>query len=273
MSIWALAGAEKGYLVMLKAKNIPVLMYHHVSNSPGLVTISPKTFREQMKWIAENGWKTLTSDDLEFFYRGGRLPRKSIMLTFDDGYLDNWLYVYPVLKEFGLKAHIFIITNLIGEGDVRYNHLGYAHNECEQLIREGQSDLVMLRWSEIHEMLRDEIVEFHVHTHTHTRWDYKFTCTKKQCEQLHEDILSSKNLLIKKTGKCSKHLCWPEGYYNYDYIITAQKLGFSYLYTTERRMNTPKNGTWQIGRISTKEREHSAWLKRRLFYYTTPVFS
>ncbi|WP_162773023.1 polysaccharide deacetylase family protein, partial [Shigella sonnei] len=38
--------------------------------------------------------------------RGGKLPRKSVMLTFDDGYLDNWFQVYPLLKEFNLKAHI-----------------------------------------------------------------------------------------------------------------------------------------------------------------------
>ncbi|HCO6914441.1 TPA: carbohydrate transporter, partial [Escherichia coli] len=45
------------------------------------------------------------------------------------------------------------------------------------------------------------------------------------------------------------------------------------LYTTERRMNNPQQGTRRIGRISTKERESTDWLKRRLFYYTTPVFS
>ncbi|MGA5960062.1 hypothetical protein ACPB1Z_27830, partial [Escherichia coli] len=50
-------------------------------------------------------------------------------------------------------------------------------------------------------------------------------------------------------------------------------LGFSYLYTTERRMNNPVSGSQRIGRISTKERENVGWLKRRLFYYTTPGFS
>ncbi|EFX8302280.1 carbohydrate transporter, partial [Shigella flexneri] len=89
---------------MFKANHVPVLMYHHVSHCPGLVTLSPETFRKQMKWLAENNWKTLSSDELEFFYRGGKLPRKSVMLTFDDGYLDNWFQVYPLLNEFNLKA-------------------------------------------------------------------------------------------------------------------------------------------------------------------------
>lgn len=98
---------------MFKANHVPVLMYHHVSHCPGLVTLSPETFRKQMKWLAENNWKTLSSDELEFFYRGGKLPRKSVMLTFDDGYLDNWFQVYPLLNEFNLKAHIFLIPVLL----------------------------------------------------------------------------------------------------------------------------------------------------------------
>lgn len=59
-----------------------------------------------MQWLAESGWKTVTAAEMEFFYRGGRLPPKSVMLTFDDGYLDNWLQVFPVLQEFNLRAHI-----------------------------------------------------------------------------------------------------------------------------------------------------------------------
>jgi hypothetical protein len=85
--------------------------------------------------------------------------------------------------------------------------------------------------------------------------------------------MKGKECLTKMTGKCSKHLCWPEGYYNKDYIFVARELGFSYLYTTERRMNAPTSETFRLGRISTKERESCAWLKRRLFYYTTPFFS
>ncbi|HBC0990033.1 TPA: polysaccharide deacetylase family protein, partial [Escherichia coli] len=82
------------------ARHLPVLMYHHVGNKPGLVTLSPGTFRAQMKWLAESGWKTVTAAEVEAFYRGEKLPRKSVMLTFDDGWLDNWLRVFPVLQEF-----------------------------------------------------------------------------------------------------------------------------------------------------------------------------
>lgn len=53
---------------MSDAKNLPVLMYHHVSNIPGLVTLSLRTFREQMQWLAENNWKTISAAEMEFFF-------------------------------------------------------------------------------------------------------------------------------------------------------------------------------------------------------------
>ncbi len=251
---------------MLNARHLPVLMYHHVSRCPGLVTLSPETFCEQMKWLADNNWRTVTSAELEYFYQGGTLPRKSVMLTFDDGYLDNWLRAWPVLKEYNLHAHIFLITGLIGKGNVRSRQeQEYSHRDCERLIADNRSDEVMLRWSEVREMRDSGLVEFHVHTHSHKRWDRLSVSRAEQCRLMKEDILVGKQCLTEKLGFCSSHLCWPEGYYNRDYINLAGKLGFSYLYTTERRMNCPENGSLRIGRISTKEREHSGWLKRRLF--------
>ncbi|EHK6581824.1 polysaccharide deacetylase family protein [Escherichia albertii] len=259
---------------MLNVKHLPVLMYHHVSRCPGLVTLSPETFHEQMKWLAENNWRTVTSAELEYFYQGGKLPRKSVMITFDDGYLDNWLQAWPILKEYNLHAHIFLISGLIGEGKVRHTQeKEYSHIDCEQLIADNRPDEVMLRWSEIRKMHDSGLVEFHVHTHSHKRWDRLSASRTEQCRYMREDILEGKRCLTEKLGSCSSHLCWPEGYYNKDYINLARELGFSYLYTTERRMNCPENGSLKIGRISTKEREHSGWLKRRLFYYTTPFFS
>lgn len=91
----------------MNASAIPILMYHHVGPKPGLVTLSSDTFIEQMTWLARAGCKTVTAAELEGFYRGEPLPHKSVMITFDDGYLNNWVYAFPVLKRLGLHAHIF----------------------------------------------------------------------------------------------------------------------------------------------------------------------
>lgn len=216
---------------MSYARHLPVLMYHHVSDKPGQITLSPRTFRAQMKWLAESGWKTVTAAEVEAFYHGARLPRKSVMLTFDGGWLDNWM-----------------------------------------LVKQGRADEVMLRWSEVREMHLSGLVEFHSHTHTHRRWDQK-PVSRNPSDLLRVDILLSRKRMREMLGYCSQHLCWPEGWYCSDYIHVAEELGFTYLYTTERRMNNPVIGSQRIGRINTKERKNVGWLKRRLFYHTTPGFS
>ncbi|QBY42874.1 polysaccharide deacetylase family protein [Arsenophonus nasoniae] len=259
----------------MNAITIPILMYHHVSPSPGLVTLSPKTFTQQMTWLANSGWKTLSTKELEQFYQGKPFPRKSVMITFDDGYLDNWVYAFPVLEQLQLKASIFLITKDIGNGKVRkLSNIGYSHRECEIKIGNGQADDVMLRWSEIEHMQASELIEFHNHTYSHLRWDQLETNIERRHAALIADIEQCRNILIKQLGYCSQHLCWPQGFYTRDYAKIAKELGFNYLYTTERRMNRAcQPETWRLGRISTKEREDTQWLKRRLFYYTTPVVS
>lgn len=125
---------------MSYARHLPVLMYHHVSDKPGQITLSPRTFRAQMKWLAESGWKTVTAAEVEAFYHGARLPRKSVMLTFDGGWLDNWLQVFPVLQEFNLHAHLFLVTSLISDGPVRIpaGEPVYSHDECQMLVKQGR---------------------------------------------------------------------------------------------------------------------------------------
>ncbi|EGE28346.1 Polysaccharide deacetylase [Salmonella enterica subsp. enterica serovar Dublin str. SD3246] len=264
----------KGIKHMSYARHLPVLMYHHVSDKPGQITLSPRTFRAQMKWLAESGWKTVTAAEVEAFYHGARLPRKSVMLTFDGGWLDNWLQVFPVLQEFNLHAHLFLVTSLISDGPVRIpaGELVYSHDECQKLVKQGRADEVMLRWSEVREMHLSGLVEFHSHTHTHRRWDQK-PVSRNPSDLLRVDILLSRKRMREMLGYCSQHLCWPEGWYCSDYIHVAEELGFTYLYTTERRMNNPVIGSQRIGRINTKERKNVGWLKRRLFYHTTPGFS
>jgi len=100
---------------MKKALSVPVLMYHHVSSHKGaLVTITPENFESHARFLADEGYKTLTLDEFAAFKKGRlELPKKSVLITFDDGWIDNYLVAYPILKKYSLRATIFVITDWV----------------------------------------------------------------------------------------------------------------------------------------------------------------
>ncbi len=91
---------------MADARTVPVLMHHHVSPSPGMITVSPENFESQIAWLAANGWTSLTLEQYAGFLAGKPVPRKSIVITFDDGYLDNWVYAHPILQKYGMRGGV-----------------------------------------------------------------------------------------------------------------------------------------------------------------------
>lgn len=248
---------------------LPVLMYHHVSPSPGLVTLSPERFRAQVERIARDGWRSIGTGELEAFFAGQPLPAKSVLITFDDGYLDNFVHAHPVLAEFGLRAMLFIVTGWIGDGATRWEAACPDHGECKRRIAGGDTDSVMLRWSEIEAMRQAGTFEFHSHTHTHTRWDKSLPDGALRCEALLADLQRSRETLAARLGAASRHLCWPQGYYQPDYLEVAAAAGFDHLYTTRPSVNRVGGDARHIGRVVTKE-QGGDWLARRLTIYSSP---
>lgn len=251
-------------------KALPVMMYHHVSPAPGLVTISPTAFRNQIAALAKAGWRGAGLAEVEAFLRGEKLPPKTCVITFDDGYLDNFVHAHPVLAEFGMTAVLFVVTAWLGDGPVRSSGAPTPdHTDCKKRIARGEPDSVMLRWSEIEAMRTAGTFEFHSHTHTHTRWDREIADSTARQAALAADLESSRKALVERLGTCSRHLCWPQGYYDEGYIQTAGSVGFDHLYTTEIRVNTPLTASQRIGRFVTKEKSGN-WLLSRTRLYSSP---
>lgn len=222
---------------MKKAHSVPVLMYHHVSPSEGAITASPRNFEDHLAWLARNGYCSLTTEEFAAHLAGEPVSEKSILITFDDGYLDNWVHAFPLLKKYGYKAAIFLVTSWIGEGPARplagqpQAPETPAHGECERRIAAGDADSVMLRWSEVKAMQESGLVEFHSHTHTHTRWDKSERAHEKNT-LMAQELQLSRQTLLENLGSVSEHFCWPQGYFDADYVRVAQQAGFKYLYTT-----------------------------------------
>lgn len=251
-------------------KALPILMYHHVSPAPGLVTVSPGAFRAQIAALAEGGWRSAGLAEVEAFYRGQPLPEKTVVISFDDGYLDNYVHGHPVLAEFGFKAVLFVATGWLGDGPPRPTPAALPdHRQCKALIAAGEADQCMLRWSEMEAMAAAGTFEFHSHTHSHTRWDKTEPDVNARRRSLAADLALSRQQLEGRLGVASAHLCWPQGYHDADYREVAAEAGFRYLYTTEKRVNLRQGDPRFIGRIVTKEKD-GAWLLSRTRLYANP---
>lgn len=253
---------------------VPVLMYHHVSPHPGLVTVSPETFEEHVAYLARKKYRALAADEFLDFLLGQRaLDGRNVLITFDDGYLDNYVYAWPILQRYGLKATIFAITGLVGDGAAR-TYLGAAkvlpatpdHRGCKAAVAEGRADEVMLRWSEIQAMQASGAVEVHSHTHTHQRWDKLHADNKERFDAVEADLDASHAALKTRLGLESRHLCWPWGYFEPEYQSIAARVGFAAQYATARGVNVAGGDSRCIPRLVMKDRP-AGWFATRVAIY------
>jgi peptidoglycan/xylan/chitin deacetylase (PgdA/CDA1 family) len=108
---------------------VPILMYHYISVPPEDadvyrvdLSVTPEHFREQMDWLHASGYQTISLYDLIYALNIGwpHLPDRPIILTFDDGYLDNYQNAFPVLQEYGYTGTFFILTDVTDRGDPNY---------------------------------------------------------------------------------------------------------------------------------------------------------
>ena len=255
---------------------VPVLMYHHVSPEPGGVTVSPVVFEEQMAYLAKAGYQALAAAEFQSFLAGQYKPAaRSILITFDDGYLDNGVYAFPILERLGLRAVIFAVTGWIGDGATRLQPGNadqshpprvWSHRDCKAAIHAGNTDGIMLRSSDMEQMEASGVVEFHSHTHRHTRWDLDHRNAGERDALVEEDLRLSRDTLRSRLGKSSEHLAWPWGHAEPSYGTLAARVGFKVLYTTRRGVNSAGGSAQEVPRIATKN-QGKHWLSSVLWIY------
>lgn len=118
---------------MKAAKSLPVLMYHYINNWTGSITVVPELFEEQCAHLMRHGYRGISLDEAEGYLLDGReIPDKSVLFTFDDGFLDNYVYAWPILEKYGHKGVIFAVANKVGNGQVRTSARDLADGRAER---------------------------------------------------------------------------------------------------------------------------------------------
>lgn len=190
-------------------------MYHHVNPNAGdLVTTIPEVFERHLQH-----WE-------------GR----EVLFTLDDGFLDNWIYAFPLLKKYNQKAILFIVTSWIGDGPARQTGDFPRHLEVINRIRTGNKS-VTLNWAELKEMQQSGLVDIQCHTHKH--YDY-FVNDLLELDEgtektLQDDLAQCKEILERGLNKKCESLAWPWGKYSPRAITLAERVGFKRTYGTDLR--------------------------------------
>ncbi len=235
---------------------IPVLMYHHVNPEGNFINARPDLFENHLRELRDSGYSTVDCKQLSGLFCGDTsFPDKPVMITFDDGWLDNWVYAFPILKKYNMKAVIFVVTSHVTDDGIRLrSDQGEVsplpvHRECQAMLDSGRGREVMMSWSELAEMERSGLVDIQSHTHTHKRWDIMYPDTEERLEVVREELKTSKVIIENRLNKKCIAICWPWGVYDDDYIKAAVDSGYELMFTTEKGTNTQSSDPQRIRRL------------------------
>lgn len=168
---------------------LPIIMYHHISESKsasGNYVIKPETFENDIRYLSQNGYKTITAKQLiEFEKKGTPLFDKSVMITFDDGYESFYAYAFDILKKYNYTA----ILSVIGSQADKYSSIE-DHN-----ISYSNSN-----WNQLKQMQDSKVVEIGNHTYNLHSFGERKGCMIKPGEDEYEySQMLRKDILLNKS--------------------------------------------------------------------------
>jgi len=202
-----------------KAQAVPVLYYHSVMLEEGNeVRMPPDQFEGQMAYLREKGYESVSLDQLsQALNKGGILPPKPFVITFDDGYEDNYTTAFPIVKKYGFTAAVFMVSSYIG----------------------GEG---FMSWPQLRELLANGWeIEGHTVNHPYLSHSNKTV--------VFNELLSSKETLEKGLGKPVKFFAYPYGDLNADVAQAVKDSGYVMAFTTERGWADLSLDEWHVQRV------------------------
>jgi len=205
---WNLTGVEAaGYQL------VPILCYHNLGpQAKGRLLLGASQFEQQMRYLKAEGYRVISLSDFIEWVQGRRqLPKRSVVLTFDDGYRAFRELAYPILKELGFTATLFVYTDYVGAGR---NALGW--DDLKALAAEG----------------------FDVQAHTKTHGDLRRAAGESDAQftgRMQLELSEPLKLFQRHLGRTSERLAYPYGRTDDDVVAKVKEYGYVAAFTVRRQ--------------------------------------
>lgn len=212
---------------------VPIVMYHSVLRDEarhGQYVISPDELESDFTWLKAHGYTPVLIQDLIAYTHGGSLPEKPIVLTFDDGYYNNYVYAYPLAQRLGCK----FVLSVIGYWADHYTDTGeenayYSH----------------ATWGRLTEMVDSGLVELQNHSYNlHTTDGARFGAKRipgedaaSYAQMLRADLGKTQAAVEAHTGKAPTAFTYPFGAYNESTAQIVRDMGFACTLTCAEKVN------------------------------------
>lgn len=219
---------------------VPIIMYHKINGESAVsrLSVSPESFRAQIAFLKKHKYNVVKLEGLPEIMKRGKLPPKTIAITFDDGYEDNYFNAYPVLKEFNMPATIFVIPAKTGTE-------GY------------------LTWDQIAEMSESKVITIGSHSLNHI-WLPSLTG-----QALDREMTDSKRAIESHIGKDVNTFSYPLGGFNKEVREKVIKAGYKIAVATNPGKKYPKHDLFAMKRLrisSTSDNLFVFWFEITGFY-------
>jgi len=196
----------------------PVLAYHKIDQPTPDVKIrgaytSPKRFAKQMTWLKKHGFVFYTASELiKHYLEYGAFPVRGITITFDDGWKDNCTNAFPVMRDLGIKATIFLVPSVIGK-------------TSDAITAEGEGPRAHMTAEEVVEMSRHGI-EFGSHSFNHVHLH------QASAEEIEREVRESKNYIENLVQKPCETFAYPAGFFSNEAKKAVSDAGYIAAFTT-----------------------------------------
>lgn len=201
------------------AAGVPMLAYHKVGDTEEAYSVAPGDFERQMAYLADKGYTAVTMADLVNHMTAGKpLPPRPVVITFDDGYADNYFTALPIMAKYGMRATVFVVTDFLGERPY-------------------------MTWDEL-KALRAAGTEIGSHTLHH-----RALPDLPAGERL-RDLAMSKEGLEWRLDAPVRFLAYPFGSYDADTIAALKAAGYRAAASTRLGLNNPGDDLYALKRIN-----------------------